>query len=63
VRQDVPPRMESIEYELSLDTDEDDRGLALLHENVKRFGTVFNTIAPGTHLKGVITRTNALSGP
>jgi len=63
VRQDVPPRMESIEYEIILDTDEDDRRLALLHENVKRFGTVFNTIAPGTHLTGVIRRADAWSEP
>lgn len=63
VRQDVPPRMESIEYEIILDTDEDDRRLALLHENVKRFGTVFNTIAPGAHLTGVIRRADARSEP
>lgn len=56
VRQDVPPRMESIEYELVVDTDEDDRRLELLHENVKRYGTVFNTIAPGTALSGTIRR-------
>ena len=58
VRQDVPPRMESIDYELIVDTDEDDRRLELLHENVKRYGTVFNTIAPGTALSGTIRRAN-----
>ena len=56
VRQDVPPRMESIDYELVVDTDEDDRRLDLLHDNVKRYGTVFNTIAPGTTLSGTIRR-------
>lgn len=56
VRQDVPPRMESIDYELIVDTDEDDRRLELLHENVKRYGTVFNTIVPGTALSGTIRR-------
>ncbi len=56
VRQDVPPRMESIDYELTVDTDEDDRRLELLHENVKRYGTVFNTVAPGTALSGTIRR-------
>ena len=56
VRQDVPPRMESIDYELIVDTDEDDRRLELLHENVKRYGTVFNTVAPGTTLSGKIRR-------
>ena len=56
VRQDVPPRMESIEYELIVDTDEVDRRLELLHDNVKRYGTVFNTVAPGTALSGTIRR-------
>ncbi|TCT22570.1 OsmC-like protein [Thermomonas haemolytica] len=56
VRQDVPPRMESIDYEILVDTDEDARRLELLHENVKKYGTVFNTVAPGTRLQGVLRR-------
>jgi uncharacterized OsmC-like protein len=56
VRQDVPPRMERIDYEIVVDTDEPDRRLELLHENVKKYGTVFNTVAPGTDLKGVLVR-------
>jgi uncharacterized OsmC-like protein len=56
VRQDVPPRMESIRYEIVVDTDESDQRLALLHDNVKKYGTVFNTVAPGTDLSGVMRR-------
>lgn len=56
VRQDVPPKMESITYEIVVDTDEDDRRLALLHDNVRKFGTVFNTVAPGTDLAGEMRR-------
>lgn len=56
VRQDVPPRMESINYEIVVDTDEPDHRLELLHDNVKKFGTVFNTVAPGTSLSGVLRR-------
>ena len=56
VRQDVPPKMESIRYEIIVDTDEEDRRLDLLHDNVKKFGTVFNTVAPGTDLSGVLVR-------
>jgi len=56
VRQDVPPRMESITYEIIVDTDEDDRRLAKLHENVMKYGTVYNTISPGTHLSGTLRR-------
>lgn len=56
VRQDVPPRMESITYEIIVDTDETDQRLNLLHENVKKYGTVFNTVSPGTELSGVLVR-------
>ena len=56
VRQDVPPRLESISYQIIVDTDEPDRRLDLLHENVRKYGTVFNTAAPGTELAGVLHR-------
>jgi uncharacterized OsmC-like protein len=56
VRQDVPPRMERIDHEIVVDTDEPDRRLELPHGNVRRYGTVFNTVAPGTELHGVRVR-------
>lgn len=62
VRQDVPPRMERIDYEIIVDTDEPDRRLELLHDNVKKYGTVFNTVAPGTTLAGVLRRASSTHG-
>lgn len=59
VRQDVPPRMESIDYEIVVDTDEEDRRLALLHDNVKKYGTVFNTVAAGSTVSGSLHRRGA----
>ena len=56
VRQDVPPRLERIDYEILVDTLESDQRLALLHENVRKYGTVFNTVAPGTSLQGILRR-------
>lgn len=56
VRQDVPPKLESIEYQIIVDTDEDDHRLVLLHKNIKQFGTVFNTVVHGTSLNGAISR-------
>ncbi len=56
VRQDSPPRLEKIDYEILIDTDESDHRLELLHGNVKKFGTVFNTVAPCTMLSGVLKR-------
>lgn len=56
LRQDIPPRMESISYEIEVETDEPEHRLALLHENVKKYGTVFNTVASGTALSGLLIR-------
>lgn len=56
VRQNVPPKMLRIEYEITIDTDETDHRLTLLHDNVRKFGTVFNTVAPGTDLRGTLRR-------
>ncbi|HEC18846.1 MAG TPA: OsmC family peroxiredoxin [Gammaproteobacteria bacterium] len=55
-RQDSPPKMSSIDYVINVDTDENDRKLALMHENIKKYGTVYNTVAPGTVLSGTLRR-------
>ena len=62
VRQDIPPKMESITYEIIVDTDEPDQRLDLLHYNVRQYGTVFNTVAPGTTLHGVLRRREVQEG-
>jgi uncharacterized OsmC-like protein len=56
VRQDSPPKMESIHYVIRVDTEESEHRLALLHDNVKKFGTVYNTVSPGTELRGELIR-------
>ena len=56
VRQDSPPKMISINYELIVDTEEDDRRLALLHANVRKYGTISNTVAAAAKLEGTIRR-------
>jgi uncharacterized OsmC-like protein len=56
VRQDSPPFMSSITYELIIDTDEDDRRLELMHHNVLKYGTISNTVAAATKLEGKILR-------
>ncbi|NBB47775.1 OsmC family peroxiredoxin [Rhizobium sp. CRIBSB] len=55
VRQDDPPRIVSIDYELVVCTKEADQRLDLLHKNVRKYGTS-NTVALGTSLDGVIRR-------
>ncbi|MCR5858996.1 OsmC family protein [Mesorhizobium sp. J428] len=46
MRQDAPPRMSEMDYEIVVDTDEDDRRIELLHINVRKYGTIFNTVPP-----------------
>lgn len=55
-RQDSPPKMISVDYELIVDTDETDQRLELLHTNVRKYGTISNTVAAATKLEGVIRR-------
>ena len=56
VRLDSPPKLLRIEYELFVETDEPDRRLELLHHNVKKFGTIYNTLAGAVQLEGVVRR-------
>ena len=55
-RQDSPPFMSLITYDLIVDTDEDDRRLDLLHQNVRKYGTISNTVAAATKLDGKVVR-------
>ena len=59
VRQDSPPKIVSIEYEIMVDTDETDQRLELLHKNVRKYGTISNTVADATKLEGRIIRATA----
>jgi uncharacterized OsmC-like protein len=56
LREDSPPFMAEITYELIVDTDEDDRKLDLMHHNVRKYGTIFNTVSAATKLNGTIRR-------
>jgi len=56
VRQDNPPRMVRIDYEIVVDTDETDQRLDLLHRNLRKYGTISNTLAEATDLVGTIRR-------
>lgn len=55
-RQDAPPKMIGVDYELWVETDETDRRLKLLHQNVRKFGTIFNTVLAACPLEGTIHR-------
>lgn len=56
VRQDAPPLIVSVDYEITVDTEESEQRLALLHTNVRKYGTISNTVARATPLNGVLVR-------
>lgn len=55
-RQDSPPKMLSIDYTLRIRTEESDKRLALLHTNIEKYGTIYNTLKTSTSLNGRILR-------
>jgi len=59
IRQDAPPKMIRIAYRIVVDTDEFDQRLALLHRNLQKYGTIYNTLAGATELVGTISRKEA----
>lgn len=56
VRQDAPPKMVSVVYEIIVDTSESDQRLELLHKNIRKYGTISNTVAEAANLTGSIRR-------
>lgn len=55
-RQDSPPKMIRITYQIAVDTDETDQRIDLLHKNLQKYGTIYNTLAGATELSGTIRR-------
>lgn len=51
-RQDSPPKFVEISYELRITTDEVERRVDLVHLNLRKFGTVFNTLAAVCDVRG-----------
>jgi uncharacterized OsmC-like protein len=51
-REDRPPRISQIRYRLTVTTDEPQRRLDLLHRNIARQGTIYNTLARSCDVAG-----------
>ncbi|MEQ9504907.1 MAG: OsmC family protein [Hyphomonas sp.] len=56
VRQDSPPKMVSVTYEIIVETAESDQRLELLHKNIRKYGTISNTVAEALDLTGAVRR-------
>jgi uncharacterized OsmC-like protein len=55
-RQDAPPKLVSIRYEIVVTSDESDQRLDLLHRNILKYGTISNTLAGAVPMAGTIRR-------
>jgi uncharacterized OsmC-like protein len=51
-RQDSPPQMVRMRYHIEVVTDEPDTRVDLLHHNIRKFGTITNTLAAACELSG-----------
>jgi uncharacterized OsmC-like protein len=53
-RQDIPPQMTRMRYHIEVATDEPDHRIELLHRNIRKFGTITNTLAAACELTGEV---------
>ncbi len=55
-RQDSPPKLTAIRYQITVDTPESEARLDLLHRNILKYGTISNTLSAAVPLTGTICR-------
>jgi uncharacterized OsmC-like protein len=51
-RQNSPPKMTRMHYRIEIVTDEPQTRVELLHKNIRKYGTITNTLATGCELTG-----------
>lgn len=56
IRQDAPPKLSRIDYEIIVDSPETPARLDLLHRNVLKYGTISNTLTGALELVGSLRR-------
>ena len=61
-REQRPPRISRIRYELRLVTDEPEQRVELLERNLVRFGTIYNTLSRACDVSGEIVVETAPRG-
>lgn len=63
-RQDSPPKFVEISYTLHIATDESQRRVDLVHLNLRKYGTVYNTLAATCDVHGdVVVAHGTAAGP
>jgi len=56
IRQDAPPKLTLIRYEIIVDSPETVQRLDLLHRNVLKYGTISNTLGAAVPIEGILRR-------
>lgn len=56
IRQDAPPKLTLIRYQITVDSAETDQRLDLLHRNILKYGTISNTLSSAVPLEGSLRR-------
>jgi uncharacterized OsmC-like protein len=51
-------KIAQIRYRVLIETDESEQRIALMHKNLQKQGTIYNTLSAGTELVGSVTRAN-----
>ncbi len=57
-RQEKPPRMDKIHYELRIYSQDQNLNLELLKRNIEKFGTIYNTVKLSCEIEGGIVQIN-----
>lgn len=58
IRLEKTPRMDEIQYELTLYSQDEKLNIELLKRNIENFGTIFNTVKSSCSISGIITKTS-----
>lgn len=56
IRQDSPPKLVGISYEIMMGSDESEARLDLMHRNILKYGTISNTLSAAVPLTGSLRR-------
>lgn len=62
-RQESPPKMTQMSYRIEIVTDEPAHRVDLLHRNIRKFGTITNTLAAACELDGDLTARRRIDAP
>ena len=55
-RLEKPPRMDEINYELKIYSQDNNLNINLLKKNIEKFGTIFNTVKSSCSITGEIIK-------